>query len=227
MQYHPDVSKHAQAGEMFKSIRRAYETLSNEAKRTQYDRELRLQEDRGRVDRRKQQYYSHQFVDEERLYRWAEAKRRRMAYYDVEEEDEEDDSDDETTMAEEGSLDQERAPFVQVLQSAFLSLFLLKTLGAQVSITCSSLMAMFDPKLDAGYKTGHLIAWILGGRNGVMLTLCIQFTSWVCGKTSSSMVTLMVVAMWIVSNLARYAPLPTGAVLTLLHMSMKLQVDLT
>ncbi|CAN1245978.1 Chaperone protein dnaJ A6, chloroplastic [Linum grandiflorum] len=194
-QYHPDVSKHAQAGEMFKSIRRAYETLSNEAKRTQYDRELRLQEDRGRVDRRKQQYYSHQFVDEERLYRWAEAKRRRMAYYDVEEEDEEDDSDDETTMAEEGSLDQERAPFVQ--------------------------------KLDAGYKTGHLIAWILGGRNGVMLTLCIQFTSWVCGKTSSSMVTLMVVAMWIVSNLARYAPLPTGAVLTLLHMSMKLQVDLT
>ncbi|CAN1765300.1 hypothetical protein LINPERHAP1_LOCUS9587 [Linum perenne] len=149
-----------------------------------------------------------------------------MYHYNVEEDDDDEEEEEEDTV-EEGSLDQERAPFAEVIRSAFLSLFLLKTLGAQVSITCSSLIALFDPKLDAGYKTGHLIAWILGGRNGVVLTLCIQFTSWVCGKTSSSMVTLVVLAMWVASNLARYAPLPTGAVLALLHMSMKLQVDLT
>ncbi|CAI0433158.1 unnamed protein product [Linum tenue] len=109
-------------------------------------------------------------------------------------------------MAEE--VNQERGPFAEVLRSAFLSLFLLQTLGPRVSVTFSSLMALFDPKLDAGYKIGHLVAWILGGRNGVLLALCIQFASWVCGKTSST-------------------PLPTGAVLTLLYMSIKLQVDLT
>ncbi|CAN1271815.1 hypothetical protein LINPERPRIM_LOCUS14315 [Linum perenne] len=153
--------------------------------------------------------------------------KRRMYHYNVEEDDDDEEEEEEEDPDGEGSLDQERAPFAEVIGSAFLSLFLLKTLGAQVSITCSSLMALFDPKLDAGYKAGHLIAWILGGRNGVVLTLCIQFTSWVCGKTSSSMVTLVVLAMWVASNLARYAPLPTGAVLALLHMSMKLQVDLT
>ncbi|KAE8710558.1 Adenosine-5'-phosphosulfate (APS) kinase 3 isoform 1 [Hibiscus syriacus] len=50
--------------------------------------------------------------------------------------------------------------------------------------------------------------------------------SWVCGKNSSSVVVLVVVAMWVGSNLARYAPLPHGALLTLLYMSIKLQVDL-
>ncbi|CAL1382416.1 unnamed protein product [Linum trigynum] len=221
-QYHPDVSKHSQAGEMFKSIRRAYETLSNEVTRTQYDRVLRFNDDTAY---RGNKYYSPQFEDRERIYRWAELKRRMEQERYWEQYNEEDDSSSEDEMAEE--VNQERGPFAEVLRSAFLSLFLLQTLGPRVSVTFSSLMALFDPKLDAGYKIGHLVAWILGGRNGVLLALCIQFASWVCGKTSSSMVTVTVVAMWVASNLARHAPLPTGAVLTLLYMSIKLQVDLT
>lgn len=129
-------------------------------------------------------------------------------------------------VAEEGKSMQERGSFIEVLRSAFVSLFLLQTFGSRLSLTFSSLMALFDRKLDAGYKIGYVIAWILGGRGGILLTLCLSFASWVCGKTSSSVVVLVVVAMWVGTNLARYAPLPQGALLTLLYMSIKLQVDL-
>lgn len=129
-------------------------------------------------------------------------------------------------VAEEENSMQERGSFIEVLRSAFMSLLLLQTFGSRFSLTFSSLMALLDRKLDAGYKIGYIIAWILGGRGGVLLTLCLSFASWVCGKTSSSMVVLVVVAMWVGSNLARYAPLPQGALLTLLYMSIKLQVDL-
>lgn len=127
---------------------------------------------------------------------------------------------------EEEEPDEQRGPFSEVLRAALLSLFLMQTFGSQIALTFTGLMAFVDRKLDAGYKLGYLIAWILGGRGGVLLTLCLSFASWVCGKTSSSVVTLVVVAMWVGSNLAIYAPLPQGALLTLLYMSIKLQVDL-
>lgn len=127
----------------------------------------------------------------------------------------------------EGTQNEEREPFSEVLKSAFISLFLMQTIGARLSLTFSSLMALIDWKLDSGYKMGHVIAWVLGGQSGVLLTLCLTFASWVCGKTSSSVVAVVVVAMWIGSNLARFAPIPQGALLTLIYMSLKLQADLS
>ncbi|CAK7341427.1 unnamed protein product [Dovyalis caffra] len=226
--YHPDVSKHSQAGELFKSIRHAYEILSNEVTRTQYDRVLRFQEDTGRSYSKKQ-YYTPEVEDWVRIYKWAEMKRkvrseRYWEHYNVSEDPSFYSETEEE--AEEGSLDQERGPFSEVLRSAFVSLFLLHTFGSLLSLTFSSVMALFDRQLDAGYKIGYLIAWILGGRGGILLVLCLQFASWACGKTSSSMVALVVVAMWVGSNLARFAPLPQGALVTLLYMSIKLQADL-
>lgn len=226
--YHPDVSKDSQTGEVFKSIYRAYEVLSNEATRTQYDQELKFQEDTGRPYGGKWNH-SPESEDRARIYRWA-ALRRKMQYerywerYNVSEEYSS--SDEAEEVVEEGNTD-ERGPFTEVLRSAFMSLFLLQTFGSRLSLTFSSIMALFDRKLDVGYKIGYVIAWILGGRGGVLLTLCLSFASWVCGKTSSSVVALVVVAMWVGSSLARYAPLPQGALLTLLYMSMKLQVDLS
>ncbi|KAF2538433.1 hypothetical protein F2Q68_00022492 [Brassica cretica] len=93
------------------------------------------------------------------------------------------------------------------------------------SLTFSTFSALLDKELDMGYKSGFMIAWILGGKGGILLTLCLTFASWLCGKASSSVVVVMVVAMWVGSNLARHAPLPQGALLTLLYMSIKLQVD--
>ncbi|KAJ6349464.1 hypothetical protein OIU77_006943 [Salix suchowensis] len=226
--YHPDVSKHSQACELFKSVRHAYEILSNELTRTQYDRALRFQEDTGRSFS-KRQYYNPEVEDLVRIYKWAEMKRKMRSGARWEHHNLSDDpsfySDTEEEV-EEGSLDQERGPFGEVLRSAFLSLFLLQTFGSLLSLTFSSLMALFDRQLDAGYKIGYFIAWILGGRGGVLLVLCLQFASWACGKTSSSMVALVVVALCVGSNLARFAPLPQGALLTLLYMSIKLQADL-
>ncbi|KAJ9131908.1 hypothetical protein P3X46_034810 [Hevea brasiliensis] len=227
--YHPDVSKHSKASELFKSIHHAYEILSNEVTRTQYDRVLKFQEDAGSSYGRKQ-YYNHEFEDGLRIYKWAELRRkmqreRYWEHYNASEENSSADSDTEE-VAEEGNLDQERGPFSDLLRSVFISLFLLQIFGSRLSLAFSSLLALFDRRLDAGYKIGYLIAWILGGRGGILLTLCLQFASWACGKTSSSVVALIVVAMWVGSNLARYAPLPQGALLTLLYMSIKLQADL-
>ncbi|XP_057982864.1 uncharacterized protein LOC131167867 [Malania oleifera] len=197
---HPDVSKNSQADELFKSIRLAYDVLSNDTTRTQYDRALRYQEDSGRSLEVKWKYDA-EFGADIRVYRRADLKQKMWhERYWEQVNDTEDNSyfhrktDD---MSEEETLDEERGPFSEVLR-----------------------------KLDAGYKMDYLIAWVLGGRGGILLALCLSFASWACGKTSSSTVALVVVAMWVVSNLARYAPLPQGALLTLLYMSIKLQVDL-
>ncbi|OIV89543.1 hypothetical protein TanjilG_19910 [Lupinus angustifolius] len=223
--YHPDVSKDSQAPELFKSIRHAYEVLSNEAMRTQYDKELQF----GRRPYRKKWSYSTEFEDQVRMYRWANLRKKVQSerywehYYD----DNAGYDGDEANEAEEGegNLDEERGSFIEVLRSAFMSLFLFKTLGSRLSLTYSSVMALVDEKLDIGYKIGYVIALILGGRGGILLTLCLSFASWVCGKTSSSVVVLVMVAMWIGSHLARYVPLPQGALLTLIYMSIKLQSD--
>ena len=75
-------------------------------------------------------------------------------------------------------------------------------------------------------KISYVIAWILGGRGGILLTLCLSFASWVYEKTISNLVILVVVPMWVGSNLARYAPLSQVALLIVLYMSIELQVDI-
>ncbi|KAJ8771655.1 hypothetical protein K2173_026832 [Erythroxylum novogranatense] len=219
-EYHPDVSKHSQAVELFKRIRHAYEILSNTVTRSQYDRALRYKEGTRRLNRRNH-YYSSRYENRARIYRWAKLRQHMQheRYWEQYEGVDEDSSSH-------SEMEETRGPFSEMLRSAFITLFLLQTLGCRLSLTFSSLLALFDLKLDAGYKVGHLVAWVLGGRVGILLTLCLQFVSWLCGKTSSSIVTVVVVAMWIGSTLARNAPLPQGALLALLYMSIKLQVDI-
>ena len=174
--------------------------------------------------------FDQEFDDEIRVYRWSDLRRRmrRERYWKQYKAREENSSsyDEADEASEEGTTDEERGSFVEVLRSAFLSLFLMQTIGSGLSLTFSSLMALLDHKLDAGYKAGYVMAWFLGGRGGILLTMCLSFASWACGKTSSSAVALVVVAMWVGSNLARYAPVPQGVLLTLLYVSFKLQTDL-
>lgn len=226
--YHPDVNKDLQAGEIFKTIRHAYEVLSNEAARTRYDKALKFQEDTGRLYKGKG-YYNPEYEDGFRIYKWAELRRKmqhEMHRERYKANEGESSFYSETEEVGRENFGQERGAFMEVLRSAFLLLFFVQTLGCRISLTFSSFTALLDRKLDAGYKIGYVIAWILGGRGGILLTLCLSFASWVCGKSSSNVVVLVVVAMWVGTNLARYAPLPQGALLTLLYMSIKLQVDL-
>ncbi|GAV92497.1 DnaJ domain-containing protein [Cephalotus follicularis] len=224
------ITRRATSADIKKAYRLlARKVLSNEATRTQYDRVLKFQEDTCGSFGGKWNYRS-EYDDGVKIYRWAELRRKMQQERSWEQHNANEESSsfygETDEVASEGNLDQERGPFIEVLRSAFISLFLLQTFGSRLSLTISSLLALFDHKLDSGYKIGYVIAWILGGRGGILLTLCLSFASWVCGKTSSSVVTLVMVAMWVGSNLARYAPLPQGALLTLLYMSIKLQVDL-
>lgn len=156
-----------------------------------------------------------------RMYRWAELKQRMRyerqnkaySWYDHREPYQE-------------SSQYERGPFGEVLNFTFFTLFLMKIIGYRASLTICSLIALLDKQLDAGYKMGYVIAWFMGGRGGILLSILIHFTSWLCGKNNSNLVAVVVVAMWIGANLARLAPVPQGAVLALLYMSIKLQVDL-
>ncbi|KAF9598909.1 hypothetical protein IFM89_032763 [Coptis chinensis] len=229
--YHPDVSKDSQAGEIFKSIRFAYDVLSNEETRAQYDHALKFHEESSRPLRRNWTY-DPELDEGVRIYRWAELKRkmRREKYWQQSESTEDKSSSfvGETEEAyEEEISDDDRGSFSEVLKFGFFALFFMQTVGAQFTLMLCSLTALLDKKLDGGYKMGYLLAWILGGRGGILLTLCLSFASWACGKTSSSLVALVVVAMWVGTNLARYAPIPQGALIALLYMSVKLQVDLS
>ncbi|KAM0943658.1 putative DnaJ domain, Chaperone J-domain superfamily [Dioscorea sansibarensis] len=220
--YHPDVSRDLRAGEVFKSIHAAYEVLSDGVKRSQYDRTLMFQGTTDRQWRRK--WTTHPDAADEmrrRIFRWEEL-RRQMQH---EKQNGEDSWYRQRDTNREAS-DNERGPFSDVLRFAFLTLFLMQTVGCRASLTFCGLTALLDNHLDFGYKIGYLVAWLLGGRGGILLTLCINFSSWLCGKNNSSLVALVIVAMWVGVNLARFAPLPQGAVLALLYMSIKLQVDL-
>ncbi|XP_058073754.1 uncharacterized protein LOC131222625 [Magnolia sinica] len=222
--YHPDVSKDLQAGEMFKSIHLAYEVLSNNVTRAQYDSSLQFQEVTSKPWRRN---WTQEFDEGLRIYRWAELRQRmRQEYYDPAYKNDSH-SYGETDMYEEASSTDERGSFSEVLCCAFFTLFFTQTLGSRISLTLCGLSALLDKQLDAGYKLGYLIAWILGGRGGILLTLCLSFASWLCGKSNSSLVAVVVVAMWVGASVASFIPLPQGALLTLLYMSIKLQVDLS
>ncbi|VVB15032.1 unnamed protein product [Arabis nemorensis] len=226
--FHPDVNKDSKAGERFKSIRCSYEVLSNEATRTQYDQALKLEEN-SRYYRVKRHYNTAEVEDAP--YSWSEKRRgsRYERFYGqystypnphfYSETDSRPQEEDKETRQE------QLESFVEVLKSTFLSMLLLYTIGCLASLTFSTFTALLDKELDMGYKVGFMIAWILGGKGGILLALCLTFASWLCGKASSSVVVLVVVATWVCSNLARHAPLPQGALLTLLYMSIKLQVD--
>lgn len=222
--YHPDVSKDLDAAESFKSIRHAYEVLSNETTRIQYDRELRFSHKPYQETYQEKWSYNTEFEDEVRRYRWAYMRKKmRTERYREHYKANEDYYNSETDEKEdEGNLVEKMGSFVEVLRSTFLSLLLFQILGSRLSLTFSGLTALFDRKLDAGYKAGYVIAWIMGGRGGIMLALILSFASWVCGKTSSSVVALFMVAMWVGSS---YAPIPQGALLTLIYMCIKLQSD--
>lgn len=225
--YHPDVNKDSQAGEVFKGIRLAYEVLSNNTTRDQYDRSRHFQPSTGPPWRT----YDIDLT-EINIHRWSDLKQKMnhqkyQEWYDSKDRYYPYDDETDTESEDNNTLNNERHSFAEVLKSTFLSIFLLKTIGAKLSLTFSSLMALLDPNLDRGYKVGYAIAWVLGGKSGIVLTLCLSFASWVCGKTSSNVVALVVVSMWVGSNLARFAPIPQGALLTLLYMSIKLQADLS
>nr|CAD1840402.1 unnamed protein product [Ananas comosus var. bracteatus] len=210
-QYHPDVCGDLQAAEVFKSINSAYEVLSDETSRAEYNMTLQFPRQTERPD-----------LDARRNYRWSELRRktryRKQKKYDYSWYYQRYYSREASTY--------ERRHFGDVLIFAFFTLFFVQTIGCRAALTICGITALLDNRLDTGYKIGYVIAWILGGRGGVLLTLCIRFASWLCGKNSSGMVALVVVAMWVGASLARFAPLPHGAVLTLLYMSIKLQVDL-
>ncbi|EMT4412678.1 DnaJ domain-containing protein [Neisseria gonorrhoeae] len=90
MKYHPDRNPgNLQAEEKFKEIQRAYDTLSDLSKRTQYDASFRRHEERGRQEEafrreqaRREQFYGEQMRREQAFRREFErqASRSRHAY---------------------------------------------------------------------------------------------------------------------------------------------------
>ncbi|KAM1078801.1 hypothetical protein ACFX2J_013550 [Malus domestica] len=186
-EYHPDVSTDSQAGEVFKSIPQAYEILSNEATRSQYDRELRLQKDTGRQCSAKWNY-STEFEDGVRIYKWAEVRQKmqRERYWEP-----------------------------------IMSMKRVRSYGKTEEIQPKREVP-WAKKLDAGYKIGYVIAWVyLAHFDPIVCKLGLWENQQQHGCSSGGSH-----VGWLRSYLVRFASLPQGALLTLVYMSIKLQVDL-
>ncbi|GAB2221490.1 hypothetical protein Drorol1_Dr00012671 [Drosera rotundifolia] len=226
--WHPDVSKDKQAGEVFKSIRLAYEVLSNDSKRTQYDCTLRLNEETERT--RKSSYYSTQFENGVRFTSWDEwwqQMQQGQYWRPYSDRQQYNYSYDKTTKkGEDEKQAEDMKSFFKVLVSAFISLFLMRTVGCRLSLTFSSLTTFADAELDDGYKLGYLVSWFLGDVGGILLTMCLSFTALAFGKASSCMVSMTVLFMWVCAYVASYVPLPPGTILVLLDAFFKRQDSL-
>ena len=194
--------------------------LSDEVARARYDMSLNFLETRGNSWRRR---WAQNPESDETLYRWG--KLRQHMHYERKKREREETSWYYQTNSRQETSDYERGSFVEVLCFAFFTLFFMQMVGIRASLTLCGAAALLDRQLDVGYKMGYAVAWLFGGRGGILLALCIYFASWLCGKKSSSLVALVVLAMWVGANIARFAPLPQGAVLTLLYMSIKHHVN--
>uniref|UniRef100_A0A803MM89 J domain-containing protein n=1 Tax=Chenopodium quinoa TaxID=63459 RepID=A0A803MM89_CHEQI len=75
LQWHPDVSKDSRAGEVFKSIHLAYQVLSNEATKVQYDRVLKSGMHTSNPVQRNT-YQDFEFENEFIMHRWSELRQK-------------------------------------------------------------------------------------------------------------------------------------------------------
>ncbi|KAJ1691849.1 hypothetical protein LUZ63_016004 [Rhynchospora breviuscula] len=229
LKHHPDVSPQpqpqptSQSPHLFLSISAAYHVLSNEDTRAQYDLRTQYLRKTNTSSKHptmspKDDYYS--YPDPIRYYRWTNFKKRMgRQKYSAQNLYEE-------AVEQDKTLHENQETFSGVLRFSFFALFLVKTVGQFVALTLCALLPLFDDELDNGYKLGYLVSWLLGGRAGVILMLFVRFASWLCGKSNSGRLLLVVLAMWVGVSLARFAPLPQGAILAMLYMSMKLHDDL-
>lgn len=109
--------------------------LSDEATRIQYDRVLNKSEMYASERIRRNTYQDFEFEDEIRMHRWSEVRqkmrndRHHRRYNGGEKFSFDTESDEEPEITEEV----ERASFIEVLQSALLSIFLMQTVGCQLS----------------------------------------------------------------------------------------------
>ncbi|KAJ4769531.1 Chaperone protein dnaJ [Rhynchospora pubera] len=153
----------------------------------------------------KDNYYS--YPEPIRYYRWPNFKKRtRRQNYSAHNLHEE-------AVEQDKTLHENQETFSGVLRFSFFALFLVKTVGQFVALTLCALLPLFDDELDNGYKLGYLVSWLLGGQTGVILMLFVRFASWLCGKSNSGRLVLVVLAMWVGVSLARFIPLPQGAIL--------------
>lgn len=223
-QYHPDVNKEPDAGDSFKSIRLAYEVLSNDSTRTEYDNALRLQE---LVRNYRWRNWSESELTGERRYSWVELNRRaRQGNWERHKEDSKSSfSSNEEDFVEEKM--KEREPVEEWLKHVLFIIFSFQTFGAHVALTLCGFCAILNRGRPPGYKLAHMIAWLIGGHRGILLILGLSFISWYCGNSCDSLVALIALAIWMGVELVRFAPIPQGAILAMTYMCFKLQLELS
>ncbi|KAL0916821.1 hypothetical protein M5K25_014362 [Dendrobium thyrsiflorum] len=159
-EHHPDVSRDQQASEVFKKIRLAYEVLSDEVKRSRYNLKYEFP---GVTDQSMRTWTLHpNYYDKKRIYKWEELRKHMQNKRQKNNET----SWSYQTESYQETSSYEREPFIEVLRFAFFVLFFMQTVGCRASLTLCGISALLDKQLDAGYKMGYVIAWLLGGRAG-------------------------------------------------------------
>lgn len=233
--YHPDVNIDSGAADTFKTIRHAYETLSNETSRHVYDHSLRVQARKRAYNghpnramyRRRGAYYKQygmsytNALDDEAIYDWNSSIRREgfENYYNG--------GKDYVHKEVSESCDKERGPsfrqgwadsIVDVVILFSLVGFIWHTLGAQLALTYFVFFIPHNTEHSPWYRFASLMAWLIGGTKGLALQYGIVTTGWLYGKSHDMILALALSLFWMEAHFPDGFAVPRGALLLMAHL---------
>lgn len=247
--YHPDVNKDLGADEMFKTIRLAYEILSNKMSRYAYDRSLQVQDQAYR----KKTYKHHPSAYNRQ--RPVNAGDSGGTYWKTDYGDtwdfssgawfRQDDADE--FYRDFGKATAGRTPkdswyrghfekwvrkrgavFAVGWESCFeflfifcLASFIWHAFGAHLALTYFVFFILQSERHTAWCKLASVIAWLIGGHRGLTLQFGIATIRWLYGSAYDSAVAFFLVAIWIGGYLTEMIYLPRGAMLFMAHICLE------
>ncbi|EFJ07316.1 hypothetical protein SELMODRAFT_429868 [Selaginella moellendorffii] len=242
--YHPDVNKAADAEEIFKSVRVAYEVLSNETSRREYNQTLHHQRTRTTSSPEGTDYNSFRYARSQ-SYRYYErvdfdtsdyerrsgrSSRRRRKFEPTwvrrHRTGARDDEFDSSNMAEESQDDGEDwlAEWQSSRNMIFLATWTLAVIfyrfGIRAALAALGVAMSFRTKLSTWYKLALAVAWLIGGGRGMLVAYLVMQASSLWGGACDVAVFTLVFGIWLRGSfLSGYVFLPPPV---LLLVAMKL-----
>ncbi|KAI5073344.1 hypothetical protein GOP47_0011357 [Adiantum capillus-veneris] len=245
--YHPDVNNDSGAVDAFKTIRQAYETLSDNTTRNVYDHSLRAQAHAARK-RGHKNHQNRSGVERTEGYKQSRSPYGNAVDYEVS-------YDPTESFRREGhaeyfyggkgfafeevteSCDERKGPslregwadsLMNVVTIFCLVGFIWHTLGAQLALTYFVFFIPHNTEHSRWYRFASLMAWLVGGTKGLALHYGIVTTGWLYGKSHDMILALALLVFWMEAHFPHIFAVPRGAILLMAHtcLGMCFPIDL-
>ncbi|MCO5578410.1 hypothetical protein L7F22_032252 [Adiantum nelumboides] len=240
--YHPDVNNDSGAADTFKTIRQAYETLSDKTTRSAYDHSLRVQahavrkrahnnyQNRSMYDRTggcyKQARNPYGNAEEDEVsYDWnpsGSVRTERFADYFHGGKEFVFEDESESWETQKGPSFQQgwSDSLINVLMMFCFVGFIWHTLGAQLALTYFVFFIPHNTEHSPWYRFASLMAWLVGGTKGLALHYGIVTTGWLYGKSHDMILALALSVFWMETQFPHVFAVPRGAILLMAHICL-------